>query len=107
MKPTPNLFTGRYSEIRLESFIEPPYAEPHVRWCGGWAGKPARLPDFGRFAGRLVLIRRLYFSHAGSWHPSISGPKRYRMYSAFDTLVPLGSQYLYFLKMVRQTNGPP
>jgi len=31
--------------IRTKSFVEPPYAEPHVRWCGGWAGKPARLPD--------------------------------------------------------------
>ena len=20
--------------------------EPHARWCGGWAGQPARLPDY-------------------------------------------------------------
>jgi len=32
--------------IRLKSFVEPPYADPHVRWCGGWAGQPARLPDW-------------------------------------------------------------
>ncbi|MGM0491184.1 MAG: hypothetical protein ACQESR_31035, partial [Planctomycetota bacterium] len=43
--PTPTLLTGHYSGSRLESFVEPPYADPHVRWRGGWAGQPARLPD--------------------------------------------------------------
>src|SRR4051812_37320325 len=24
---------------------EPPYADPHVRWCGRWEGKTSRRPD--------------------------------------------------------------
>ena len=38
----------------LLRFVEPPYAAPHVRWCGGWAGQHAQLPDlrFARFHPR-------------------------------------------------------
>ena len=25
---------------------EPPYADPHVRWCGSREGKPSRRPDY-------------------------------------------------------------
>jgi hypothetical protein len=53
MRPATTLSSCGYSEFGLKSFVEPPYAEPHVRWCGGWAGKPARLPDFWHF---FVLV---------------------------------------------------
>ena len=38
-------FRESNSGASLLHFGEPPSADPHARWCGGWAGKPARLPD--------------------------------------------------------------
>ena len=32
--PTSKRLTRGDSGTRLESFVEPPYADPHVRWCG-------------------------------------------------------------------------
>jgi len=34
------------SEIfSLPILPEPPSADPHARWCGGWGGRPPWLPD--------------------------------------------------------------
>jgi len=35
MIPTLNLHCRGFSGFRLKSFVEPPYADPHVRWRGG------------------------------------------------------------------------
>src|SRR6185437_1877974 len=37
------------------AFHEPPYAEPHVRWCGRAVGAIRPLPDRHRFLGPRVL----------------------------------------------------
>ena len=36
-------FTFHY----LPTFVEPPSADPHARWCGGWGGRPPWLPGLG------------------------------------------------------------
>ncbi len=36
---------GSRTHLSMKHFQFAP--DPHVRWCGGWAGQPARLPDFG------------------------------------------------------------
>ncbi len=35
----------RLQRQSLHSFIEPPYADPHKRWCGEGARQRASLPD--------------------------------------------------------------
>ena len=40
----------------LLSFVEPPYAAPHVPWSGETARKRAFLPDFGTRSPIPVLI---------------------------------------------------
>ena len=30
--------------LRPVTLWEPPYADPHVRWCGGWGGEPPGYP---------------------------------------------------------------
>ncbi len=37
--------------MNAEHRDEPPGADLHARWCGGWAGRPARLPDLGVVLG--------------------------------------------------------
>ena len=53
MHPTPNLLSRRYSRSGLKSFVEPPYADPHVRWCGEDGQQWPSLPDFCHFSGRV------------------------------------------------------
>ena len=38
------VFVARGQNVLI--FVEPPDADPHVRWCGEGVGKPASLPDF-------------------------------------------------------------
>src|SRR5882724_932909 len=35
---------------------EPPYADPHVRWCGRREGQPSRRPDFGGIVREVVSV---------------------------------------------------
>src|SRR6266581_2070065 len=38
---------------------EPPYADPHVRWCGSREGQPSRRPDSAFSFGLFVRFERL------------------------------------------------
>ena len=60
MHPAPNLLSRRYSRSGLKSFVEPPYADPHVRWCGEGGQRWLPLPDFVRILRCDVFVRRDY-----------------------------------------------
>jgi RNA-directed DNA polymerase len=38
--------------IHYPATAEPPGADPHARWCGGWGLKTPRLPDW-----KFILMR--------------------------------------------------
>ena len=44
--------------LRPVTLWEPPYADPHVRWCGGWGGEPPGYP-IGRFFNSTVYLRAI------------------------------------------------
>src|SRR5713101_5447002 len=44
--------TGSHFTIRPE----PPSADPHARWCGGWGGRPPWLPDWAKHLCRHGLV---------------------------------------------------
>ena len=46
--PTSKRLTRGDSGSRLESFLEPPYADPHVRWCGGAVSDDGAYPTIHR-----------------------------------------------------------
>ncbi len=57
MRPALKLYSRCYSEFGLKSFVEPPYAEPHVRWCGGCRQQWRRLPDLSGIERRGIRQR--------------------------------------------------
>ena len=55
--PTLPPLTRHQSTDPRQLFVEPPYAVPHVRWCGKGGPQGPPLPDFWRFFGlRFVLV---------------------------------------------------
>ena len=53
MIPTSNLLAECNCRYRLRTFVEPPDADPHVRWCGEGHPQGWPLPD----------LRRVGFDH--------------------------------------------
>ncbi len=44
-------------EQSLLLLMEPPYADPHVRWCGGCGQQWPRLPDFAAVKEHGIVTR--------------------------------------------------
>ena len=42
--------------MEVKIFCEPPYADPHVRWCGGWGRKPPGYPIYARLLNGLDRV---------------------------------------------------
>ena len=49
--------------LRVDLFWEPPGADPHAGWCGGWGAKTPRLPDsiFPFWDTETILVPTLDF----------------------------------------------
>ena len=69
------------TQQRFQHVYEPPYAEPHVRWCERTAGvilPPTRLPIYFRPTYRLVRLRPVPPSGSRSGGSPILSGHEYR-----------------------------